>query len=213
MADQAAHLSSTLHTGRVPIPRFKEGPISPNGWIRAESQLKAALIGQGCTGAWSSTPCVTDPDAADAALNTRGADDRALITQHNSALALLTASFSQNKQLTAVINRSITLGWPNGRTWDIFDRLQKKFKRFNKAGRQQRMAQMAAIAMGKNDNPQDMFDEVHDIVRLDDQADPTGTPTSNERIRDIIESKLPREYLIAIEHAESKDQRLSLIHI
>ena len=85
MADQAAHLSSTLHTGRVPIPRFKEGEISPNGWIRAESQLKAALIGQGCTGAWSSTPCVTDPDAADAALNTRGADDRALITQHNSA--------------------------------------------------------------------------------------------------------------------------------
>ena len=64
--------------------------------------------------------------------------------------------------------------------------------------------------MGKNDNPQDMFDEVHDIIRLDDQANPDGVPTSNERIRDIIESKLPREYLIAIEHAESKDQREQL---
>ena len=209
MADQAAHLSSALHTGRVPIPRFKSGEISPNAWNRAEQQLKAAFISQGCPGAWSSTPCVTDPDNEDSDVNKLD-DNKEKIAQHNSALALLTASFSQNKQLTAIINRSITVGWQNGRTWDIFDRLQKKFKRFNKAGRQQRMAQMEAIQMGKNDNPQDMFDEVHDIIRLDDQANPDGVPTSNERIRDIIESKLPREYLIAIEHAESKDQREQL---
>ena len=160
MADQAAHLSSTLHTGRVPIPRFKSGEISPNAWNRAEQQLKAAFISQGCPGAWSSTPCVTDPDNEDSDVNKLD-DNKEKIAQHNSALALLTASFSQNKQLTAIINRSITIGWQNGRTWDIFDRLQKKFKRFNKAGRQQRMAQMEAIQMGKNDNPQDMFDEVH----------------------------------------------------
>jgi len=209
MADQAAHLSSTLHTGRVPIPRFKSGEIDPNAWNRAEAQLKAAFTSQGCGGAWSSTPCVADPDNENSDVN-KHEDNKERIAQHNSALALLTASFSQNKQLTAVISRSITTGWSNGRTWNIFDRLQKKFKRFNKAGRQQRMAQMAAITMGKNDNPQDMFDEVHDIIRLDDQANPNGVPTSNERIRDIIESKLPREYLIAIEHAESKDQREQL---
>jgi len=209
MADQAAHLSSTLHTGRVPIPRFKSGEIDPNAWNRAEAQLKAAFTSQGCGGAWSSTPCVADPDNENSDVN-KQEDNKERIAQHNSALALLTASFSQNKQLTAVISRSITTGWSNGRTWNIFDRLQKKFKRFNKAGRQQRMAQMNAIQMGKNDNPQDMFDEVHDIIRLDDQANPNGVPTSNERIRDIIESKLPREYLIAIEHAESKDQREQL---
>jgi len=209
MADQAAHLSSTLHTGRVPIPRFKSGEIDPNAWNRAEAQLKAAFTSQGCGGAWSSTPCVADPDNENSDVNKQD-DNKERIAQHNSALALLTASFSQNKQLTAVISRSITTGWQNGRTWNIFDRLQKKFKRFNKAGRQQRMAQMNAIQMGKNDNPQDMFDEVHDIIRLDDQANPNGVPTSNERIRDIIESKLPREYLIAIEHAESKDQREQL---
>ena len=54
------------------------------------------------------------------------------------------------------------------------------------------MAQLAAIAMGENDNPQDMFDEVQDIVHLNDQAKAAGEPaTSAAEICDIYEMKLP----------------------
>ena len=64
--------------------------------------------------------------------------------------------------------------------------------------------------MGRNDNPQDMFDEVHDIVYLNDQAALPDPPTSVARIRDIYEMKLPIEYITVIEQAESKDQREQL---
>ena len=170
MAQQAANLSSQLHTGKVPIPKFKPGDITPSKWIETELQLKAAMTSQQCKEAWSKTPCVSDDTAKDAAANTRNDADKKKIAQCNAAIALLTASFSQNKSLTAVIKRSRAPGWPNGRPWDIYKRLQKRFKRFDKAGRQQRMAVMAAIAMGDNDNPQDMFDAVQDIVHLNDQA-------------------------------------------
>ena len=83
--------------------------------------------------------------------------------------------------------------------------------KFDKAGRQQRMAAMSAIAMGENDNPQDMFDEVQDLVHLNDTAAPTGTTaTSAAEIRDIYEMKLPTKYHVIIEQAESKDQREQL---
>ena len=69
------------------------------------------------------------------------------------------------------------------------------------------MAQLAAIAMGRNDNPQDMFDEVQDIVYLNDQAALPDPPTSIAEIRDIYEMKLPPEDLTVIAPAKSKDQR------
>ena len=147
MAQQAANLSSQLHTGKVPIPRFKAGAISPGEWNESEIQLKAALTSQQCGAAWSTTPCVEDT-SAEAAVANAGGDAVKKIERCNAAIALLIASFSQNKSLTAVIKRSRTTEWPNGRPWDIFDRLTRRFKRFDKAGRQQRMAQLAAIAMG-----------------------------------------------------------------
>ena len=162
MAQPAANLSSQLHTGKVPIPRFKAGPISAGEWNEAEIQMKAALTSQQCGDAWSTVPCVEDPSAEAARANLVG-DGITKIRTCNAAIALLIAAFSQNKSLTAVIKRSRTNEWPNGRPWDIFDRLTQRFKRFDKARRQQRMAQLAAIAMGRNDNPQDMFNEVQDL--------------------------------------------------
>ena len=196
MAQQAANLSSQLTTGKVPIPRFKAGHITDAAYIEMELQLKAALTSQQCGDAWSSIPCVADDTAEDAAANTRNDANKKKIEQCNVAIALLIASFSQNKSLTAVIKRSCTTEWPNGRPWDIFDRLTRRFKRFNKAGRQHRMAQLAAIAMGRNDNPQDMFDEVQDILYLNDTAAPNDPPTSTAKIRDWYEMKLPVEILL-----------------
>ena len=72
------------------------------------------------------------------------------------------------------------------------------------------MAQLAAIAMGENDNPQDMFDEVQNIVYLNNTAAPNDPPTSTAAICDIYEMKLPIEYITVIEQAESKDQREQL---
>ena len=164
MAQQAANLSSQLTTGKVPIPRFKAGPITDAAYIETELQLKAALTSQQCGDAWSSIPCVADDSAANAAANTGSDAGRKGIVQADAAIALLIASFSQNKSLTSVIKRSRSTAWPNGKPWEVYDRLQKRFKRFNKAGRQHRMAQLTAIAMGRNDNPQDMFDEVQDIL-------------------------------------------------
>ena len=190
MVAPAAILSSQLHTGKVPIPRFKEGEISPGMWNESEIQLKAALTSQQCGAAWSSIPCVTDASAENTVANAALPEDVKKIENHHAAIALLIASFSQNKSLTSVIKRSRTIEWPGGRSWDIFDRLQTRFKRFNKAGRQHRMAQLTAIAMGRNDNPQDMFDEVQDILYLNDTAAPNDPPTSNATIRDIYEMKL-----------------------
>ena len=172
MAQQAANLSSQLHTGKVPIPRFKAGPITDAAYIETKLQLKAALTSQQCGDAWSSIPCVADDSAEDAAANTSNDANKKKIVQSNSAMALLIASFTLNTSLMAVIKRSRSTEWPNGRPWEVYNRLTRRFKRFDKAGRQHRMAQLAAIAMGRNDNPQDMFDEVQDILYLNDTAAP-----------------------------------------
>ena len=126
MAQQAANLSSQLHTGKVPIPKFKSGKITPSEWIEAELQLKAALTSQQCKDAWNTTPCVADDSAEDAAANTRE-DAVKKIEQCNAAIALLIASFSQNKSLTLVIKRSRSTEWPNGRPWEVYDRLTQRF--------------------------------------------------------------------------------------
>ena len=118
-------------------------------WNESEIQLKAALTSQQCGATWSSTPCVTDASAEAAGANSALPADVKKIENCHAAIALLIASFSQNKQLTSVIKRSRTTEWPGGRPWDVYDKLQRRFKRFDKAGRQQRMAQMAAITMGR----------------------------------------------------------------
>ena len=112
MAQQAANLSSQLHTGKVPIPRFKSGKITPSEWIEAELQFKAALTSQQCKEAWNTTPCVADDTAEDAAANTRGDANKKKIEQCNAAIALLTASFSQNKSLTARGQRAESVTTP-----------------------------------------------------------------------------------------------------
>ena len=106
MAQQAANLSSQLTTGKVPIPRFKAGLITDAAYNEMELQLKAALTSQQCGDAWSSIPCVADDSAANAAANTGSDAGRKGIVQADAAIALLIASFSQNKSLTSVIKRS-----------------------------------------------------------------------------------------------------------
>ena len=113
MAQPAANLSSQLHTGKVPIP-------SPGDWNESEIQLKAALTSQQCGAAWSSIPCVTDASAENTVANAALPADVKKIENCHAAIALLIASFSQNKQLTLVIKRSRTTEWPGGRPWDTF---------------------------------------------------------------------------------------------
>ena len=72
------------------------------------------------------------------------------------------------------------------------------------------MAQLAAIRMGRNDNPQDMFDAVMDIIFLNDQAALPDPPTGVAEIRDIYEMKLPQEYKPIIEQAESRTNASNL---
>ena len=184
MVQQGVGLSSQLHTGKVPIQKFPAGEITPAQWIATKLQLKAAMTSQGCKEAWSATPHATNTTSEDHAANEATPADKKKIEQCHATIALLTASFAQNKSLTAIIKRSCAPRWPSGRPWEIYTRLQKRFMRFDKAGRQQRMAAMMAIAMGKNDNPQD-------IVHLNDTAAPNDPPTSTATICDIYKMKLP----------------------
>ena len=89
MAQQAANLSSQLTTGKVPIPRFKAGPISDAAYIEQELQLKAALTSQQCGDAWSSIPCVADDSAKDAVANTSNDANKKKIEQCNAAIVFL----------------------------------------------------------------------------------------------------------------------------
>jgi hypothetical protein len=55
------------------------------------------------------SPFVTDETTEDSVANTVGDANKKKIEQCNAAIALLTASFSANKSLTAVIKRSRTM--------------------------------------------------------------------------------------------------------
>ena len=99
MAQQAANLSSQLHTGKVPIPKFKTGEITTSEWIKTELQLKAVLTSQQCKEAWSATPCVADDTAEDAAANTRGDANKKKIEQCNAAIDCIVDRIILTKQI------------------------------------------------------------------------------------------------------------------
>ena len=74
------------------------------------------------------------------------------------------------------------MGWPNVPLWRILKGQQKRYKRLRKLGEQQRVAMLADITVGINDNPQEIFDAVLlvvSIAQLIPQRCPAKTSTTN----------------------------------
>ena len=160
-------LNQQLATRKVSIPRFPSRTIISKDWVLTQPQLTAAIVSQRCKTAWSEVPDVVNADNHPD--NKVDNATRARVATCNKCVALLTASFALNPQLTAIIIHTMTNKWPNGQMWLIYKykRLHQRFMQNDKARRQRRIAQMTALEMNTGDNPQNLFDAIQVINRYE----------------------------------------------
>ena len=175
-------------------------------WMRykAYCQMRKVFDYMGLT----QHPDLPTKEVADAA-NPHSKQQQAALSKNEQAMYYLTLAF-QTEQLLGMIYKSQTPEYPNGLAWMVVKSLHEKYRPKDRISRVEMRRDLAAVKLGKKEDPARLFEELHRLQNMYMDKD-AGIEISQDDLIAQAFSAAPEQYqAVMIGEQRFKGDQLTL---